>query len=582
MQDLHKKIDAFYESKINELKIFLTEKYELQEISLPDPLLKIAIRRRTLTNHYFWKIKLHGKKCYPLLIAVPYIFPDSIPMFFLDLEMHPELRIRPHIEHDGYICVRDKELTTLNEQKSKEAINLFLNEIVENIESRYSDDDYLAEFNAYWMNLVDKSNFCQFLSNFSPSDNPQDLKLYRLETAVFGSKYLISKPGNYLINWLNKSITIVEDESKKIPYIPTKQFSPYDFYRPIDLINIVQDNAKKTLKEYILGQQGNLMLGGFFHNNEYVIFGWNQSTLGKIKGFRKGKAPLGTMLANIKNHIFPQSLTRLDLDYLFKRPNYKKIEKKVLIVGVGSIGSLVAMNLAKSGVVNITLVDNDKLQAENSPRHLCGFSYAKDLKNKAEAVSEHITNHLPYINCEYIDDDILSAIKNEKINLLDFDLIISATGSFSTERRLNHIIKNNKLNIPLIALWTEPLGIAGHMLYIHPFSKGCYLCAFKDGSYKWLTSENPKRFFSKFFGCQSMFSQYSHLDISMFIDLASKKIVKYLNLPPPESHRMCLIGDVEMFKNMGGKLDSRLKLSEAYSIIEKQLEKSTDCEECNE
>ena len=43
----------------------------------------------------------------------------------------------------------------------------------------------------------------------------------------------------------------------------------------------------------------------------------------------------------------------------------------VVIVGCGSIGSHLAMCLAKSGVSKFTLIDNDIVVAENVPRHLC-------------------------------------------------------------------------------------------------------------------------------------------------------------------------------------------------------------------
>lgn len=49
-------------------------------------------------------------------------------------------------------------------------------------------------------------------------------------------------------------------------------------------------------------------------------------------------------------------------------------DKNVIILGCGSVGSLVAVQLAKSGVGNFLLVDNDIVEYHNLCRHQCGIS----------------------------------------------------------------------------------------------------------------------------------------------------------------------------------------------------------------
>jgi len=71
-------------------------------------------------------------------------------------------------------------------------------------------------------------------------------------------------------------------------------------------------------------------------------------------------------------------------------------EKTVLIIGLGSGGAPVAMELAKAGVGNFILIDPDRLEVENIARHLCGVS---DLgRYKTKAVRDLIKDKNPYVN----------------------------------------------------------------------------------------------------------------------------------------------------------------------------------------
>lgn len=60
----------------------------------------------------------------------------------------------------------------------------------------------------------------------------------------------------------------------------------------------------------------------------------------------------------------------------------------VAVVGVGSIGSAAAVALAEYEVRNIILIDNDRLQPHNIPRHRCGY---EDIgRYKVDAVADLI------------------------------------------------------------------------------------------------------------------------------------------------------------------------------------------------
>ena len=50
-------------------------------------------------------------------------------------------------------------------------------------------------------------------------------------------------------------------------------------------------------------------------------------------------------------------------------------KKHLVIVGVGSVGSAIAVMAARAGVGKFTLIDNDDIDAANLGRHVCDLSH---------------------------------------------------------------------------------------------------------------------------------------------------------------------------------------------------------------
>lgn len=69
------------------------------------------------------------------------------------------------------------------------------------------------------------------------------------------------------------------------------------------------------------------------------------------------------------------------------------LDKTAVLIGCGSVGSLVAMELARSGVGRFVLIDTDVLEVHNICRHQCGF---EDLgRHKVDAVRDRVLNINP-------------------------------------------------------------------------------------------------------------------------------------------------------------------------------------------
>ena len=100
-------------------------------------------------------------------------------------------------------------------------------------------------------------------------------------------------------------------------------------------------------------------------------------------------------------------------------------QKHVAIIGLGSFGSQIAIELAKAGVGEFSLVDFDRVELHNLVRHTC---FVKDLgRLKTDAIEEAILGKNPYAIVHKFPFDISkSHMKLEEI-VRQADLVICAT-----------------------------------------------------------------------------------------------------------------------------------------------------------
>ena len=154
------------------------------------------------------------------------------------------------------------------------------------------------------------------------------------------------------------------------------------------------------------------------------------------------------------------------------------LNKSAIIAGCGSVGSLVAMELARSGVGSFMLVDNDILEYHNICRHQCGV---KDVgRYKADALEEKILNINP--NARIVKQNtILERVKKEDFDsFCTKDTVIIGCG----DNRESDLYANNNVSfvydIPFVSIGFWERAFAGEIFYSIPGSTACYNCQFEN------------------------------------------------------------------------------------------------------
>ncbi|MEM7455432.1 MAG: ThiF family adenylyltransferase [Planctomycetota bacterium] len=154
----------------------------------------------------------------------------------------------------------------------------------------------------------------------------------------------------------------------------------------------------------------------------------------------------------------------------------KLLDARVLLVGCGALGSVIANTLVREGVGFIRIVDRDFLEMNNLQRQV--LFDEEDVKSglpKAIAAA----NKLRRINSAVEIEAIVSDVNSTNINDFagDVQMVLDGTDNFETRFLINDFCVKNGLP------WTFGgcLGMDGQTLTIVPGETPCLSCLMQDG-----------------------------------------------------------------------------------------------------
>lgn len=122
----------------------------------------------------------------------------------------------------------------------------------------------------------------------------------------------------------------------------------------------------------------------------------------------------------------------------------KLANARVAIVGVGALGTHVAVQLARSGVGFIRFIDRDIVEETNLQRQiLFDESDAREARPKAVAAEDKLRQANSGIKLEAHVTDL--TWENAELLLADVDLIIDGTDNFATRRLMNDVSVKHRI-----------------------------------------------------------------------------------------------------------------------------------------
>ncbi|WP_299884311.1 ThiF family adenylyltransferase [uncultured Lacinutrix sp.] len=145
--------------------------------------------------------------------------------------------------------------------------------------------------------------------------------------------------------------------------------------------------------------------------------------------------------------------------YFFGRGAFSEniTKKKILIIGIGAIGSIVARTLVKSGSLKIDLCDYDIKEPENVCR--AEFQFANGLTDKVDELKSLLSLTSPFVEVRSVNQIYFESISKALFNdpnarkeleefINSYDTIFDCT----TDNDLMHVINQLKLSCDVINL----------------------------------------------------------------------------------------------------------------------------------
>ena len=155
----------------------------------------------------------------------------------------------------------------------------------------------------------------------------------------------------------------------------------------------------------------------------------------------------------------------------------KLLAAKVLVVGLGGLGSPVSLYLTSSGVGSLTLADFDKVELSNLQRQIVHTTSSIG-KPKTESAKQTLLHINPDIEIRTIDDQM--AVEQLDKETKRADVVVDCTDHFDVRYAINDACLRNKT--PLVS--GAAVRMEGQLMVIDPTKPGmpCYRCLYNDAS----------------------------------------------------------------------------------------------------
>ncbi len=148
-------------------------------------------------------------------------------------------------------------------------------------------------------------------------------------------------------------------------------------------------------------------------------------------------------------------------------------ERRVAVIGVGSIGGVTAHALAACGVGTLELVDPDRFLWHNTVRHVLGDESVGRLK--VDGVRDLIEGRWPNTKVRAHGWDAVDEAHLLRGLLREVDVVVCAADGIAPRRTVSHLAR--RAGIPAILACVLHHGAVGEVLRLRPGSRhGCLLC----------------------------------------------------------------------------------------------------------
>lgn len=483
-----------------------------------------------------------------VLLSITHDFPATSPQIHFPDSLCLQL---PHIEEDGKFC-HGVEPSPTDYDDPRGVIVEVLNKLSRYWENVTNPAWVAAEFHrerlAYW------SRFCYLSYKKGGTPTPRSTRavLTRIAEVMEGrvASYHVRNPGragSRRDNELRSSKllaavgavdphvmavqhgwaagTLVRGEVLWIPLPREYSWTPQDWPQSLDrLENLVQAITGKEhsvitwLKKKI--EEHSTEDAAREYHPKLVILVQDKTCFGYL--ITPNLVPVLTGPG-----VIPIEIERVDADWALARDHQldalvNRRKKRILLLGCGSLGALIADLLARAGVGELHLVDKEHFSAENCARHILGAGHIG--LAKATVLADTIRRQVPGAKAKPLR--VLAADwVSQACSPGTYDFVIDCTGESSVRTMLSRFRDRAFGDAGVIHVWLEPFGAAAHTVYVNARSPWPH----DDPWEKINAAQWPKDVRVQLPACSSGFHPYGAADAWQAAGFATERILACLD-----------------------------------------------------
>jgi len=278
------------------------------------------------------------------------------------------------------------------------------------------------------------------------------------------------------------------------------------------IYNIYDPTMLETLNYELLGtiKENNI------ETDHFVGF-WDGSQL----KFKRGSEDYQVEVYSLIQNIFSRNTGILESDVM--------LGKTAVILGCGSVGSLMAFELCRAGVGKFLLIDNDVVEYHNLCRHQCNIYDVG--KYKVDAVKEHILAINPLAQVWTRIGTVETAPKAifDEHCIENESIIIGCADNRAADVYANSLAVMYKIPFLSVGFWER--AFAGEIFYYLPNrAMPCYRCALGNGGeLSRRTSRNRRIYTNKEELAEVSFEPGISVDINFVTTIGIKLALDILN-----------------------------------------------------
>ena len=494
----------------------------------------------------------------------------------------------------GVVCVNAPDSVSVNFDQPLLLIQDSLDRHVALLESVITDPDgnereLIREFYSNWLFLCN-SGQKPLLINFS-QPILQRVDVYEpIEKMQYGlHSYYVAHPSDSEISELSEIQFAIRERDRKvagkavvIPIdclkpAPSNTDSVTEWY--LHTINSLPDGRLRQLREQFCQWRDNcywIVFTAITIDNNRTWFAI------KLDCDNKKALPL-TSEKIVDWRVSPISVRVFNQENVVQRGGgyISLTDKKVAIIGIGSVGSEIAHKLTAAGIRHLHLIDPDIYQIDNLHRHMLPQAYVDMPKSMGMVYQCHA--QYPWSDARYSFESI-EELPN-KYSLGSYDLIVIAIGNPSYERFFKQYLLDSNIDVTTLNCWLEGFGVGGHAVLDISGTDGCLLCAYVDHSSgsRGLQSnlsfiEAGQDVMKSIAGCGNQFINYGAANSAQTAVMASSLAIRYLEGKQTESCKVSWKGDDDDAQA------ENIKLTHRYYHFKESLKRlpllDEDCDVC--